>query len=438
MSFNSLSVNKNRSVNNLSRYVIGAEINKQEEDSGIVTGTALMGGISGSVWAYGNRKDLKGGFQKLGENAKVQKNIVKNGKNVLAGATEYTSKTQLENLANKLNGKKYNKPEYKQLKDAINQALAKGKDFGNSLKNVEKLEALQNLQNYNSKVANQMAKGSIIRKAKNATGITKLSKATKELAVKSGKFRGLLKGLKGNAGFAVISLGFGLLTDVIPAFQLGKKEGFKQLGKTTVKTGAEVAGWAAGSAVGAKAGAVVGSFFGPIGTVVGGAIGLVGGFVGSYVASKIADKVVGPSEVEIAENNTAKEIAHQAKTDDASLEELTLATYEQLLANAQNGTYSENDEIAKKSLENLLGCKINIEEELEAMNNMNQEETNTEYIAQANTHKEEATIQQTYNQANLNPYMPIGFNQNYTQMNPYMNNPYNNMPTNNTKFRYVG
>lgn len=482
MSFSSLSINQSRNVNDLSKYVIGATINKQEEPSGIVSGAALMGGISGSVWALKNRKDLKGGFQQLAKESQAQKALVNSTSNKLAGATEVTSKAELERLAEKAGkiNKKTGLPKNEQLYKDIQAALKKGKNYTSNLKTIEQKQAFEALKAYNAKVATQMANGSTLRTIKNATGITKLSRATKELAAKSGKFRTLLKGVKGNAGFAAISLGIGVLSDVVPTFtQLGAEKGFKQLGKTVAKTGFEVAGWAAGAAAGAKLGAVVGSFCGPAGTVVGGAIGLLGGFVGSFVASKLGDKIVGPSEIELAEEKTAKQIAKVANSNKEGLDELALASYEQLVQRAAEGTLTENDMEAKKALENLLGCEINLEEEVKALQgtsstedtanlasatqitettpntNTNQTsetaETETKKETEPKEEEEEKQTSTAYNNTTFMPnytqmYNPMNL---YNQMNPYyaMNsNPYMNdmyyqkMFPNSTQynFRYSG
>ena len=59
MGFSNLSVNQYESVNRLSRYLIGASVNQQGESSGIVSGTAMMGGISAGTWAWKNRKDIR-------------------------------------------------------------------------------------------------------------------------------------------------------------------------------------------------------------------------------------------------------------------------------------------------------------------------------------------------------------------------------------------
>jgi len=425
MSFNSLSVNQNRAINNLSKYVIGAEINRQEEPSGIASGVALMGGISGGAWLFANRKNIKGGFQQLAANAKEQKNIVNsvkkypqsarfsNVRNKWAGAVEYTSKGELEALSKKL----AKKPEYSSLKKYIDSALKSGSGYTQALKDVEKMQAIAKLNNYNAKVATQMANGSKLRALKNATGITKASKTMKELAVNSGKFRSLAKGIKGNAAFAAISFGLGVFTDVIPAFQLGKDKGFKQLGKTAAKTGAEVAGWAAGSALGAKAGAAIGTCIGgPVGTVVGGAIGLIGGFVGSFLFSKAADKVIGPSEVELAEQKAAKDVAQSARADMGTLDELAMESYRQLLEHAKAGQLTENDMIAKKSLEELIGQEIDLEAELRAAEQAEQQAQGAQ-TQTAQTQSQQPQISQTatvaQSQAQANPAVET---QNQTQL----------------------
>lgn len=453
MSFNNLSINQN--VHDLSKYVIGASINKQEEPSGIASGAVMMGGISGSLWAIQNRKDLKGGFKKLAQNAQNQKAIVKSAPNLWAGAKEVTSKAELERIAEKAGkiNKKTKLPKNAALQTEVQQALKNGKNYAASLKNIEQKQAVEALKNYNAKVATQMANGSKLRTIKNATGITKLSRATKSLAAKSSGFRSLMKGVKGNAGFAAISFGFGLLTDVAPAFtELGAEKGFKQLGKTAAKTGFEVAGWAAGSAIGAKAGAAIGSFCGPIGTVVGGAIGLIGGFVGSFIASKIGDKVVGPSELEIEQKKTAKAIAQEANSSPETMQELALTAYEQLVQKAASGEITEEDLAAKKALENVLGCEINLDEEVKALQQTAQDaETQTKVATQtqaqetrkntAATEKEEkdneevkeeekqgATDTSTYTQPQtVQAYTP-NFMQMYNPMNFYNGfNPYGAM-----------
>lgn len=327
MSF--VSFDQAQTMNNLARYATGTAINRQEEPSGIVSGTLFMGGVSGATWAWKNRKNFKAGWQNLAKEAAARDklirstNVVPKGKafrkvrNLWAGAGKYVAQQEAAATSAKATAK----------------ATAKaGKGF--------------------------------FRKTKNALGITKVSKFLTSTAAKHPKFATLLKGVKGNAGFAIFSLGIGVITDVIPAFQIGTKEGFKQLGKTAGKTAAEVGGWAAGTALGAKAGAAIGTCIGgPIGTAVGGLVGAACGFLGSWLASKAADKVIGPSEAEIAQKKNADELAAASKQDDEVKNEVVGQALQNLVANyTENGKLSDDDKIAKKSLEKMVGEEINLDE----------------------------------------------------------------------------
>ena len=327
MSF--VSFDQAQTMNNLARYATGTAINRQEEPSGIVSGTLFMGGVSGATWAWKNRKNFKAGWQNFAKEAAARDklirstNVVPKGKafrkvrNLWAGAGKYVAQQEAAATSAKATAK----------------ATAKaGKGF--------------------------------FRKTKNALGITKVSKFLTSTAAKHPKFATLLKGVKGNAGFAIFSLGVGVLTDVIPAFQIGTKEGFKQLGKTAGKTAAEVGGWAAGTALGAKAGAAIGTCIGgPIGTAVGGLVGAACGFLGSWLASKAADKVIGPSEVEIAQKENSEKLAIAAKDDANVQNEVVGQALQNLVANyTENGKLSDDDKIAKKSLEKMVGEEINLDE----------------------------------------------------------------------------
>lgn len=327
MSF--VSFDQAQTMNNLARYATGTAINRQEEPSGIVSGTLFMGGVSGATWAWKNRKNFKAGWQNLAKEAAARDklirstNVVPKGKafrkvrNLWAGAGKYVAQQEAAATSAKATAK----------------ATAKaGKGF--------------------------------FGKTKNALGITKVSKFLTSTAAKHPKFASLLKGVKGNAGFAIFSLGVGVLTDVIPAFQLGADKGFKQLGKTAGKTAAEVGGWAAGTALGAKAGAAIGTCIGgPIGTAVGGLVGAACGFLGSWLASKAADKVIGPSEVEIAQKENSEKLAIAAKDDANVQNEVVGQALQNLVANyTENGELSDDDKIAKKSLEKMVGEEINLDE----------------------------------------------------------------------------
>lgn len=327
MSF--VSFDQAQTMNNLARYATGTAINRQEEPSGIVSGTLFMGGVSGATWAWKNRKNFKAGWQNLAKEAAARDklirstNVVPKGKafrkvrNLWAGAGKYVAQQEAAATSAKATAK----------------ATAKaGKGF--------------------------------FRKTKNALGITKVSKFLTSTAAKHPKFAPLIKGIKGNAAFAIFSLGVGVVLDVIPAFQIGTKEGFKQLGKTAGKTAAEVGGWAAGTALGAKAGAAIGTCIGgPIGTAVGTVLGAACGFLGSWLASKAADKVIGPSEAEIAQQKNSENLAQAAKNDAELQNEVVGQALQNLVANyTENGKLSDDDKIAKKSLEKMVGEEINLDE----------------------------------------------------------------------------
>lgn len=327
MSF--VSFDQAQTMNNLARYATGTAINRQEEPSGIVSGTLFMGGVSGANWAWKNRKSFKAGWQNLAKEAAERDklirstNVVPKGKafskvrNIWAGASKYMAQKEA----------------------AAESAKAA------------------------ASATSQASKG-FFGKTKNALGITKVSKFLTSTAAKHPKFAPLIKGIKGNAGFAIFSLGVGVVLDVIPAFQIGATEGFKQLGKTAMKTTAEVGGWAAGTALGAKAGAAVGTCIGgPIGTAVGTVLGAACGFLGSWLASKAADKVIGPNEVEIAQQKNSENLAQAAKDDANVQNEVVGQALQNLVANyTENGELSDDDKIAKKSLEKVIGEEINLDE----------------------------------------------------------------------------
>lgn len=318
-----------QTMNNLARYATGVAINRQDDPVNITSNMLLMGGLSGANWAWQNRKSFKAGWQNLAKEAAERDklirstNVVPKGKafskvrNIWAGASKYVAQ-----------------------KEAASESAKAA-----------------------ASATSQASKG-FFGKTKNALGITKVSKFLTSTAAKHPKFAPLIKGIKGNAAFAIFSLGVGVVLDVIPAFQIGATEGFKQLGKTAMKTTAEVGGWAAGTALGAKAGAAVGTCIGgPIGTAVGTVLGAACGFLGSWLASKAADKVIGPNEVEIAQQKKSAQLATEANTDTKTQKAVIGQALQNLVANyTENGKLSDDDKIAKKSLEKVIGEEINLDE----------------------------------------------------------------------------
>lgn len=327
MSF--VSFDQAQTMNNLARYATGTAINRQEEPSGIVSGALFMGGVSGANWAWKNRKSFKAGWQNLAKEAAERDKLIRSTNVVPKG-----------------------------------KAFSKVRNiWAGAGKYVVQKEAAAESAKAAASATSQASKG-FFGKTKNALGITKVSKFLTSTAAKHPKFAPLIKGIKGNAGFAIFSLGVGVVLDVIPAFQIGATEGFKQLGKTAMKTTAEVGGWAAGTALGAKAGAAVGTCIGgPIGTAVGTVLGAACGFLGSWLASKAADKVIGPNEVEIAQQKNSENLAQAAKDDANVQNEVVGQALQNLVANyTENGELSDDDKIAKKSLEKVIGEEINLDE----------------------------------------------------------------------------
>ena len=315
--------------NNLARYATGVAINRQDDPVNITSNMLLMGGFSGANWAWQNRKSFKAGWQNLAKEAAERDKLIR--------ATNVVPK-----------GKAFSKVR---------------NIWAGASKYVAQKEAAAESAKAAASATSQASKG-FFGKTKNALGITKVSKFLTSTAAKHPKFAPLIKGIKGNAGFAIFSLGVGVVLDVIPAFQIGATEGFKQLGKTAMKTTAEVGGWAAGTALGAKAGAAVGTCIGgPIGTAVGTVLGAACGFLGSWLASKAADTVIGPNEVEIAQQKNSENLAQAAKDDANVQNEVVGQALQNLVANyTENGELSDDDKIAKKSLEKVIGEEINLDE----------------------------------------------------------------------------
>lgn len=318
-----------QTMNNLARYATGVAINRQDDPVNITSNMLLMGGFSGANWAWQNRKSFKAGWQNLAKEAAERDKLIR--------ATNVVPK-----------GKAFSKVR---------------NIWAGASKYVAQKEAAAESAKAAASATSQASKG-FFGKTKNALGITKVSKFLTSTAAKHPKFAPLIKGIKGNAGFAIFSLGVGVVLDVIPAFQIGATEGFKQLGKTAMKTTAEVGGWAAGTALGAKAGAAVGTCIGgPIGTAVGTVLGAACGFLGSWLASKAADKVIGPNEVEIAQQKNSENLAQAAKDDANVQNEVVGQALQNLVANyTENGELSDDDKIAKKSLEKVIGEEINLDE----------------------------------------------------------------------------
>lgn len=120
------------------------------------------------------------------------------------------------------------------------------------------------------------------------------------------------------AGFMAVMDGISeTFTQVAPAFKIGTAEGFKQIGKSTVKVVAGAGGWLAGDALGKGIGAAIGTAICPgIGTAIGTFVGgFLGGMVGSAVAGKAAKAITGKTEVEKYQEKQIAQTAQQVEAD---------------------------------------------------------------------------------------------------------------------------
>lgn len=141
-----------------------------------------------------------------------------------------------------------------------------------------------------------------------------------------------------NAGFMAVLNGITeTFTQVAPAFKIGTAEGFKQIGKSTVKVVAGAGGWLAGDALGKGIGAAIGTAICPgIGTAIGTWVGgFLGGMVGSAIAGKAANAITGKTEVEKYQEKQIAQAAQQVEADPntkIALAQQSLQQAEQILA----------------------------------------------------------------------------------------------------------
>ena len=316
-----ISVQTYTTLTGLAKYATATAINQTDSPMTAVKEAGGFAAFSGVAWGLKNRKNLKGAWQAVKASDIEAKAIMQKAtqggktlKNIWNGAKEITAKAELETIA------------------AGNKATASAAQA-----------ALQTGGDYNA--------------ALNAINTS----------TKTGFLGKIGKCFKGGGGImAACDFVGSCITDVIPAFQIGTKEGFQQVGKSATKAAAVGVGWWAGSALGAKVGAAIGTACCPgIGTAIGTVVGFIGGCLGSWLFGKAASKIVGKSEVEKAQEEQAKKLADEAAFNgkECTPEDVVKAAYEKLIMNvaANNGKMTEDDKTAKKSLEALIGEEIDID-----------------------------------------------------------------------------
>lgn len=354
-----------KDIENLAKYATGVAITNKSDISAteVLSYPLIPTGLKAFTWLKENRKDLKGGFNVLKQDALAMQNVRKaNGFKGVFASTGASELIGLMPAAEKMST--YSKATQDMFVSAQKAAeLAKGGST-EALKKANKLFHEANAAAYAEKAASSTG---LWGKTKNALGITKLGKGVNNLAVKSPAFGKAKNAFKAQGGGMMLAIegGMEVITNVIPTFKnLGSKAGMKQIGKSAVKTVASVGGWVAGAAVGTKIGAAIGSIIPgagtAIGAVVGGAIGgicsLICGSLASRLAKKGAEKVVGKDEMVLAQEKQAEELAQQAQQDSTVLNQVANVAAERLEA---EGTETRDSQIAFKSLGNVSSTTTN-------------------------------------------------------------------------------
>lgn len=240
------------------------------------------------------------------------------------------------------------------------------------------------------------------KEATEAAEAAKLAKVAGTAAEETAKVASLgskaLKCVKGNAPFIAIGGAMELFTQIIPAFtQLGADKGIAQVGKSTVKVAASAAGWTAGAAVGAAVGSVLPVAGTAVGAVVGGVLGFVGGCIGSWLADKAAKSVVGKDELEIAQEEKAKQDAQEASQNPQAAQKLLVAAQQRFISEG-------NTEDAKAVSPSI----ANLSNELQQMQTQNAQFTS---YNPAMTGNQQSDSQQSNGQQpnNTYSYNPVAF-----------------------------
>lgn len=348
---------------NLAKYANGVPLTDDATKltvSQVSSYPTMMCLYEGYEWIRDNRGQYKQAFKAVTDNGKTAHNILKqhgvkgvfrvaDAKEILANIPEAealkTLSTQTQDL-------------YKNA-----QKLAEAVKANPSNKDIAK-QASQMLAKANAASYAEMAKGTgLYQKFKNATGITKVGQATRNMAAKSSTFKTCLDAYNNESGnFMLVMEGAAeTFCNVIPTFKkLGFKRGMKQLGRSTARVFTSVAGWVAGSAVGSKIGEVVGSLVGntKVGAVVGAIAGRVGsyvaGTVGQHYANKAVTKVLGKTELEKAQDEDCVKIAQAAQEDPEVFDALIQQAAERLV---NEGEDTAESKAVNQVLRNLVAQK---------------------------------------------------------------------------------
>lgn len=361
-------VHNSYDMENVVKYALGTTIVNPEPSP--FDGMGLMLGITGAMeafklgkWALGANKEgkLKEAWTDVktayGEDLATRKALLGNGgwKNIETYKqvwNDYSTKLVLDGIPK---GEAFTKlsTETQNAYNAVKAEFVKTLPPKEILANANKAMAEANHLAYLEKAgAEAKGFGKVTQTLSKFTGLSKLTGFVSEVSTKSPVVANLLKFGKGNGAFIAITGAVELFTQVIPAFGLGADKGIKQLGKSAVKTAASVGGWAAGAAVGAAIGSIIPGAGTVIGGAIGALIGVIGGCIGSWAATKVADAVVGKSELEIAQEEQAKNAVAEANKNPEVARQLLMTAQAKL---QQEGAESEDAKVALASLQRIAG-----------------------------------------------------------------------------------
>lgn len=202
----------------------------------------------------------------------------------------------------------------------------------------------------------------IFETTKNFAHYQKVKQQAASAAGKTGKFAKVGKIVKGNGGFALISLAFEAPNIYKTYKELGADRGHKQLLKSAAIVGAETAGYAVGAKVGASAGAAIGTAICPgIGTAVGAVAGVLVGLAGSWLAGKGMRAIVGKDELQKAKEDQARRIALQVSTHPEYLDKVMAKAGDKLLS--EDAEANPDTQIALQAFRNIAAGLEEDEEE---------------------------------------------------------------------------
>lgn len=338
-------------VENLVKYASGVALTNKDEvgfkDALGSAGTNVM--LQGISWAKDNYGNYRNAIKTATQASKSVRDLYVTAGKGISGVKAVANATQASQLLSAIPAAEELTKMSKNTQSLYQQAKLAAETLGQTGSKHAANTANKLLCQANAAAAKDAAASAkgFWGKARNVLGINKASKAINTVAAKSPLASKCLHQFKAQGGTAMLVMegGVEVVTNVIPTFKkLGRKAGWRQVGKSTAKTAASVGGWVAGAALGTKIGAAIGSIIPGYGTAIGAAAGaiigslcsLIGGTLGSRLAKKGAEKIVGKDELVLAQERETKKLAKQAKNNKQVLNQVTAAAAQRLNAEGCN------------------------------------------------------------------------------------------------------